>query len=147
MTIVVRTFAVAASPGAVLGYLKDFGNAVAWDRATRWTARQDTGPVTVGSSWHHVSKIRGLTTDLTYTLAEISHGRLVFIGRGEGATSVDTITVRPVPGGSEVTYHVDLEMHGLAKLVTPVIRTEFEKRFDETARRLTESLNRLASAA
>jgi hypothetical protein len=147
MTIVVRTFAVATAPGAVLDYLTDFGNTVEWDPATRQTTRNDGGPIVVGSSWHNVSKIRGLTTELTYTLAERGPARLVFVGRNEGATSVDTITVRPVPGGSEVTYHVDLEMHGLAKLVTPVMRTEFEKRGDETAARLIETLNRLAAAA
>jgi carbon monoxide dehydrogenase subunit G len=147
MTNVMRTFAVAAAPGAVLDYLKDFGNTVEWHPATRRTTRHDTGPVAVGSTWHHVLKVLGLTTELTYTLAELGPDRLVFVGGNEGATSVGTITVRPVPGGSEVTYHLDLEVHGLAKLVTPVMKIEFEKLGDETASRLTETLNRLASAA
>jgi len=69
------------------------------------------------------------------------------VGRNDGATSIDTITVRPVSGGSEVTYHVDLEVHGLAKLATPVMRIEFEKLGNETAARLTDVLNRLTSAA
>jgi carbon monoxide dehydrogenase subunit G len=147
MTIVVRTFTVTASPGVVLEYLTDFGNTEEWDPATQRTIRHGSGPIVVGTSWHNVSKIRGLTTELTYTLAVRDSDRIVFIGRNEGATSIDTITARPVAGGSEVTYHVDLEMHGLAKLAAPVMRSEFEKLGNETASRLTVALNRLAQAA
>jgi carbon monoxide dehydrogenase subunit G len=147
MTIVSRTFAVAAAPDKVLEYLQDFGNTEEWDPATQRTTRIDAGPIGVGSSWHNASKILGVTAELTYTLTAVESDKLVFLGRNEGATAIDTITVRPVAGGSEVTYHVDLEMHGLAKLMTPVMRTEFEKLGDETAARLADVLNRLTSAA
>jgi carbon monoxide dehydrogenase subunit G len=147
MTIVARTFAVHAAPDTVLEYLRDFGNTLEWDPATRRTTRTDAGPIGVGSSWHHEARIFGVTAALTYTLAAMERDRLVFVGRNDGATSVDTITVRPVGGGSEVTYHVDLEVHGLAKLATPVMRIEFEKLGNETAARLTDVLNRLTPAA
>jgi carbon monoxide dehydrogenase subunit G len=147
MTIVSRTFAVSAAPDMVLEYLQDFGNTEEWDPATRRTTRIDTGPIGVGSSWHNASKILGVTAELTYTLATVESDKLVFLGRNEGATATGTITVRPVPGGSEVTYHVDLEMHGLAKLMTPVMKIEFEKLGTETAARLTDVLNRLTRAA
>jgi hypothetical protein len=142
VTIVVRTFAVAASPAAVLAYLMDFGH-------TRDTAaaRHDSGPVTVGSCWQHESRILGRTAELTYTLAELGPDRVVFVGRNENATSIEAITVRPAGGGSEVTYRADLEIHGLAKLATPVMRSEFEKLGDRTAARLTAALNDLESAA
>jgi hypothetical protein len=42
---------------------------------------------------------------------------------------------------------VDLEVHGLAKLATPVLRAEAEKLATETALRLTGVLNRLTSPA
>jgi carbon monoxide dehydrogenase subunit G len=147
MTIVARTFAVTAAPDTVLEYLRDFGNTRVWDPATRRTTRADAGPIGVGSSWHNESRILGVTAALTYTLAAVESDKLVFLGHNEGATSVETITVRPVAGGCEITYHVDLEMHGLAKLATPVMRIEFEKLGDETAARLTDVLNRLTSAA
>jgi Polyketide cyclase / dehydrase and lipid transport len=142
VTIVMRTFAVTASPAAVLEYVKDFGNTR--DRAV---TRHDDGPVTVGSSWQHESRIRGRPAELTYSLTELGPDRVVFVGRSENATSIEVVTVRPAAGGSEVTYRADLEMHGLAKLATPVMRSEFEKLADETAARLTAALNDLASAA
>jgi len=128
MTIVMRTFTVRAPAAAVLEYFQDFGNARQWEPAAR-------------------ARILGVTTELTYTLAAVERDRLVFIGRNEGATSTDTITVRPVEAGTEVTYHVDLEMHGLAKLATRVLRTEFDRLATETVARLTVALNRLATLA
>ncbi|GGK88575.1 SRPBCC family protein [Mangrovihabitans endophyticus] len=148
MTIVVeRTFTVAAPAGAVLDYLADFGNTNHWDPATRSTTRVDTGPIRVGATWQNQSRVLGVTTDLTYTLCAWEPERLVFVGRNEGATSTDTITVRPAADGCAVTYHVDLEMHGLAKLATPVMRVEFEKLAARTEANLTEALNRLTSPA
>lgn len=147
MITISRTFTVAATVDAVLAYLKDFGNAGGGDAATRQTIRADDGPLGVGASWHNTSRIFGVTAELTYTLQAVGSDRLVFVGRSEGATSTDTITVCPTAVGSEVTYRVDLEMHGLAKLATPVMRIEFEKLGDETAARLTDALNRLTSAA
>jgi carbon monoxide dehydrogenase subunit G len=147
MTVVSRTFVVTAAPGTVLDYLMDFGHTNEWDPATQRTTRIGSGPVTVGAAWHNVAKVRGVTTELTYCLAALESDRLVFIGRNEGATSTDTITVRPLGGSSEVTYHVDLEMHGLAKLITPVMKIEFEKLANEVVIRLTGLLNRLPSAA
>jgi carbon monoxide dehydrogenase subunit G len=147
MITISRTFTVAAPADAVLAYLKDFGNTNEWDPATQKTVRTGNGPLHVGATWHNTSKVLGVTTEMTYTLQAVESDRLVFAGRNEGATSTDTITVRPAAGGSEVSYHLELEMHGLAKLATPVMKFEFEKLGTETAARLTDVLNRLASAA
>ncbi|HET6531206.1 MAG TPA: SRPBCC family protein [Actinoplanes sp.] len=141
--VVARTFTVAAAAPAVIGYLIDFGHTPNWDPAMRRAIRHDTGPVVVGSRWHTETKVLGVSADLAYTLADAGPDRLVFVGHGEAATSATTLTARPVDGGTEVTYHVDLEMHGVAKLATPVMRIEFEKLGTEAAARLTAVLNRL----
>lgn len=143
MTVVARTLTVRAAPGRVLDHLRDFGNSARWDPAAR-TVRLDEGPIAVGSSWHHHSKIRGVAIELTYALSVAERDRLVFVGRNEGATSTETVTVRTVAGGTEVTYHVDLQIHGLAKLMTPVMRAEFERLGTAIAARLTDVLDRLA---
>ena len=127
MIVVERTLAVAAAPAPALAYLTDFANTAAWGPAVRQTTRNGAGPIVPGSSWHQVCRILGITTELTYTLVLAEPGRLVFQGRTEGATCLDEVTVRPAGTGSEVTYRVELEMHGLAKLATPVIKMELEK--------------------
>jgi carbon monoxide dehydrogenase subunit G len=145
--VVVREFRVTASAQAVLDYLKDFGNTEQWDPGGRRTTRIDDGPIVIGSTWQYEAKILGLSTALTYTLCELTGDRLVFIGRNEGATSTDTITVRPIEEGSDVTYHLNLEMHGLAKLATPVMKIEFAKLGDATASRLARVLDNLGAQA
>ena len=145
MIVVERTLAVTAAPGPVLGYLTDFGHTAEWDPAVQRADRNDAGPLQPGANWHQVAKILGVTTELTCTLVTAEPGRLVFHGRNEGATRTDTVTVRHTATGSEVTYRVELEMHGLAKLATPVLKMEFEKLGTASAAALTGALNRLGT--
>ena len=50
----------------------------------------DSGPIEVGATWHNVSKIAGLTTELDYRLASVSAQELVFAGENKTATTTDT---------------------------------------------------------
>ncbi len=143
MTTVERTFSVNPAPNVVIDYLKDFGHATEWDPGTQSCERVDLGPVSVGATWHNESKILGIGTELTYTLEQLADDKIVLVGKNDTATSIDTISVRPAGAGSEVTYHVDLEMHGAAKLATPVVKLEFEKLGRDTEKQLTEVLNKL----
>lgn len=143
MPSVSRTFTVTPPPHEVLDYLKDFGNAEKWDPGTQSCNRTDSGPVTVGSTWHNVSKIAGVTTELTYTLTELTDSRVVFEGKNSSATSLDTIVVEPVEGGSRVRYRADLTMHGLAVLMAPAMKLLFEKIAGDTEKQLTGVLNAL----
>jgi carbon monoxide dehydrogenase subunit G len=143
MPTVERRFNVIAAPATVLGYLKDFSTAERWDPGTETCTRTSEGPVTVGSTWHNVSKVAGLTTELDYRLTEMSADHLVFVGENDSATSTDSITVRPDGAGSEVRYHAEIEMHGLAKLAAPAIKLIFEKIGNDTAERMTAVLNGL----
>ncbi|MCO8274737.1 SRPBCC family protein [Actinoplanes sp. TRM 88003] len=147
MIVVERTLACSADPGAALGYLSDFGNTAVWDPAVRQATRGNTGPIAPGATWHQACRLLGISTEMTYTLVEVTPGRLVFHGRNEGATCVDTVTVRPAEPGCEVTYRIELELHGLAKLATPVIKMEFEKLGTAGATALTEALDLLAPGA
>jgi carbon monoxide dehydrogenase subunit G len=145
MIVVERTFTVAAAPAVVLGYLSDFAHTQEWDPAAQQTVRAGSGPIRPGTSWHQICKIFGITTELIYTLAAADDRRLVFHGRNEGATCTDTIVVQPTGRGSEVTYRVEAEMHGLAKLATPVLKIEFEKLGTASVAALTTALDGLVS--
>lgn len=147
MIVVERTFTVETTPGAALAYLKDFANAQEWDGAAQRTTRGDGGPLQPGATWRQARRIFGITAELTWTLIEATGDRLLFHGRNEAATCTETVTVRPAPGGTEVTCRVELEMHGLAKLATPVMKIEFEKLGTASAAGLSQALNRLAAPA
>lgn len=144
MIVVERSFTVTADPGTVLGYLSDFTHTEEWESAVQRTTRTGTGPIAPGATWHQTCRIFGITTELTWTLVAADPERLVFHGRNEGATCTDTVLVRPAGPGSEVTYRVEAEMHGLAKLATPVLKIEFEKLGTASVAALTATLDRLA---
>jgi len=147
MTTVERTFSVQLPPHQVLDYLKDFANAEEWDPGTVKCTQTSTGPVQVGSSWHNTSKIAGVTTELTYTLAELTAERVVFRGSNDSATTEDTITVRPAGNGTQLTYHAELNISGvMGKLAAPATKLLFEKLGRDTERQLTEVLNSRAAS-
>jgi carbon monoxide dehydrogenase subunit G len=146
MPMVTRSFHVTPGPQTVIGYLSDFGNAEQWDPGTVSCTRTDVGAVAVGASWHNVSKVAGVTTELTYTLQRLTSDTIVFVGKNKGATSTDTITVVPDGAGSNVTYRADLEMHGAAALLAPAMKLIFEKVANDTEQRLTQVLNALPAA-
>jgi carbon monoxide dehydrogenase subunit G len=145
MIVVERTFAVTAAPGPVHAYLADYANTSQWDPSVRQTTRSDDGPPVPGSTWHHVGKVCGITAELVCTLITVEPQRLLFHGRNEGTARFDTVTLLPAPDGTEVTYRVELEIHGLAKLATPLLKIEFEKLATESVTRLTGALNGLAA--
>lgn len=145
MTTVSRTFTVSPPPSVVLAYLKDFAHAEEWDPGTESCTRNGDGPVQVGSTWHNVSKIAGVSTELTYELTELAGDHVQFVGTNDTATSTDTITVVPHEGGSEVTYEAVIEMEGAAKLASPIIKLVFEKVGNDTEDDMVRVLNGLGN--
>jgi carbon monoxide dehydrogenase subunit G len=143
MPSVSRTFAVTTPPDRVIDYLKDFGNATEWDPGTQSCTRDGEGPIEVGSTWRNVSKIVGVTAELTYTLNTLSNRTLVFVGKNNSSTSVDTIVVDASGAGSVITYQADLEMKGAAKLLSPAMKIVFERVANDTKKQLTSVLNGL----
>jgi|SRR5215218_215608 carbon monoxide dehydrogenase subunit G len=143
MPTVSRTFSVSPPPQQVIDYLKDFANAVEWDPGTQRCTRIDSGAIVEGASWHNVSKIFGVTAELTYTLDVLNANNIVLIGKNKSSTSVEDIYIDAVNTGSVITYRNDLEMHGPLKLLNPVLKLAFEKLATETEQQLTSVLNRL----
>jgi carbon monoxide dehydrogenase subunit G len=146
MATVSRTFTVSPPPSVVVDYLKDFANAEQWESGTQSCERVDTGPVTEGAYWHHVSRILGRTAELTYTLDELTERRVVFVGENGSSTSVDTLTVDPEGAGSLVTYEAELQMHGTARLLGPMVTRALKRLAGDTEMRLTAALNALLPA-
>lgn len=144
MTTVSRTFTVKPAPAVVLDYLRDFSHAEEWDPGTVSCTRNDSGPVQVGSTWHNVSKIAGISTELTYELVRSTEDTVELVGTNETARSTDTITVVPHGEGSEVTYQAVIEMHGAAKLASPLVKLVFEKVGNDTEDDMVRVLDGLA---
>ena len=146
MPTVSRQFSVKSPPTQVVEYLKNFENAEDWDPGTQTCTRTSSGPVAEGATWHNVSKVVGVTAELTYTLKELTESRLVFVGENKSSTSRDTITVDKADTGSLLTYRADLTMKGAAKVLNPVMKIVFEKLANDTEKQMTAVLNRLTAS-
>ena len=138
-----RTFSVSPTPHQVVDYLKDFGNAVEWDPGTQECTRIDNGPIVQGASWRNVSKILGVTAELTYTLERLDASNLVFVGINKSSTSTERICVDAANTGSVITYRNELDMRGPIALFNPVLKLYFEKLANDTEKQLASVLNRL----
>lgn len=143
MSTVSRTFSVDAAPEIVIPYLADFAHAEQWDPGTVRCTRIDDGPVRVGSSWRNTSKIAGISTELTYTLEQLTDERIVLVGRNSTATSTEIIDVTRSGTGSTITYTNEVQFNGAAKLAAPLGKVVFEKLGNTTEKQLVETLSTL----
>jgi Polyketide cyclase / dehydrase and lipid transport len=143
VSTVSRTFRVEVPPEIVIPYLADFVHAEDWDPGTVRCVRNDDGPIRVGSSWHNTSKIVGITTELTYTLEQLTDERIVLVGRNDTATSTETINVARSDTGSSITYANEVQFNGAAKLAAPLGKVVFEKFGNDTEKQLVKTLNAL----
>jgi carbon monoxide dehydrogenase subunit G len=143
MSTVSRTFRVDVPPEIAVPYLADFTHAERWDPGTVRCVRSDSGPVMVGSTWHNTSKIAGISTELTYTLEQLTDERIVLVGRNDTATSTETIDVTSSGTGSSITYTNEVQFTGAAKLAAPLGKLVFEKLGNDTEKQLIETLNAL----
>jgi uncharacterized protein YndB with AHSA1/START domain len=139
-----RTVTVAKPSDRVWEYLSDFRSTNDWDPGTVETVRTsgDGGP---GTTYHNTSKFLGHETELTYVVTEVVPGRRISLQGDNGAiTTYDTITVEPAAGGgTAVTYRVEFELHGLAKVADPVMGFPAKKLGDDAEQSLQEALDRL----
>lgn len=144
MISVERTFDVDKPVDVVIDYLQDFANATQWDPGTKSCTQKTPGPVGIGTQWHNVSEIRGRETELTYELVHLEPGHMTLVGKNKTATSTDDIRVVAASGGSTVTYHAQIELHGVAKIAGPFLGGEFERLGDETRDSMTVAIARLS---
>lgn len=145
MVDVTRTFTVAVARENAAAYLRDFAHASEWDPGTQSCTQVSDGPVAAGTQWHNVSKLFGITTELTYTLVTDEPNHIVFEGENKTATSVDDITLTDEgPQSTRIDYHARVEFNGAAKVAGPFLKAGFEAKVaPETVEKMTEALERL----
>ena len=144
MITVVRTVRTAAAIDVVWPYLSDFTNAEQWDPATVSCTRTDAGPVDVGATYQNVSRFRGRTTTLEYTVETFDPPHhFVLIGRNKSVSSRDDMTLSSVDAGTELVYTARFSFSGLARLAEPLLKGALTKLADDTAVSLKRNLDAL----
>jgi uncharacterized protein YndB with AHSA1/START domain len=138
-----RTVVVDKPLNAVFDYLSDFTTTTEWDPGTVTTVRE-SGDGSVGTVYLNTSQFLGRQSELTYVVHERVDGQLIALrGENKTLTAVDTMTFRPVPSGTEVTYTADFTFKGAARLVAPLLGPAFKKLGDEAETGMRKALNQL----
>ena len=138
-----RTVRTDAPIERVYAYLSDFTTTTEWDPGTVRTTREQ-GDGGVGTTYRNVSKFAGRETTLTYAVQQLSQPELIRL-RGENKTVVatDTMRLRPLGAGTEVTYQVEFAFQGLARYLEPLLRLPLKKLADDGAAGMKSALDRL----
>jgi hypothetical protein len=110
----------------VFAYLSDFSTTQEWDPGVVEARRVEDGPVGAGSKFVIVARFLGRETTLTYEIVDLVP-RVSVTLRGENSTVVsrDTITCKPDPRGTRVTYDAELTLKGPLKLADPLLALAF----------------------
>ncbi len=127
----------------VFDYLTDFTTTTEWDPGTVVTVlrRGDGG---VGTTYLNTSTFMGRQTKLTYVVRELVPGeRIRLEGENKTVISVDTMSFRQLPAGTEVTYSAEFTFKGATRFFAPLFKPALERLGQQAQAGLRESLGRL----
>jgi hypothetical protein len=138
-----RTVVVSKPLRAVFEYLSDFTTTTDWDPGTVITMREH-GNGGVGTTYLNTSRFLGRTTQLIYTVEELTDQQLTRLrGQNKTVTAVDTMTFRQLASGTEVTYTAEFTFNGPSRFTAPLLKPAFERLGNKAAAGMRQALNRL----
>ena len=141
----VRTVETVSPIEVVAPYLCDFTTTEDWDPGTVTTQRV-SGDGGEGTRYRNVSSFLGRKTELTYVVVDLEQGRrIALVGSNKTVTAHDTMTFEAVGAGTKVTYEVDFQFQGLARLVAPLLRPALARLADKGRDGMQDALDRLAA--
>jgi len=143
MTSIVHSVEIGRSPEEVFDYLGELEKHGEWQEQIVSVEVETDGPTRVGSRATEVRRAPGLKVKSTYEITEYDPPRKASFRVINGPVRpFGTVTVEPVGDGSRarVTLEIDLESHGVGKLLAPLAMRDMRKRVPEDQTRLKERL-------
>jgi carbon monoxide dehydrogenase subunit G len=138
-----RTVVVGKPLDEVFAYLSDFTTTTEWDPGTVTTVL-DRGDGGVGTTYLNTSVFLGRKTQLTYVVRELVPGeRIRLQGENQTVIATDTMSLRGVETGTEVTYAAEFTFKGPARFLAPLLRPALERLGNQAEAGLREALSRL----
>ena len=143
MAHIATSVEIARSPEDVFAYLADFARHPEWQEGLVSVMVETEGPMRVGTRVVHRRKLGPQTVATTSELTAYDPPHLVsFRGidgpiRAEGSQRVE-----PASNGSRVFFEMELEGHGLGKLMLPMARKQAARQVaasHEKLKRILES--------
>jgi carbon monoxide dehydrogenase subunit G len=126
----------------VYDYMADFRSVEQWDETVteaKLIGNQEPGK---GARYSVTFKFAGRENTFEYETLEADRPHRVLLKADSGSVvSLDTITVREIAEGTELTYDAKLDPKGLAKLADPALGLLFKRLGDNAAKGLARELD------
>ena len=141
--MITNSIEIDRSPEEVFAYLDQLDRHSEWQSTLVSTNVETEGPTRVGSRAVNRRKVPGGARDFSYEVTEHDPPRKVSFRGDQGSIRpVGSVTVEPLDDGrrSRVEVRLDLQGHGLGKLVAPFARRQAAKEMPGDSARLKARL-------
>ncbi len=144
MAAIVESIEIARPPEDVFPYVTDSSRLAEWQESIVSTRLEGGGPPTVGSRVSVTRRIGRAERTMTVELTELNPPRSWAVRGIDGPIRGNVRgTIEPLDDGarSRVTIELDLEGHGIGKLLVPlVVRRQAQKELPKNQQNLKERL-------
>lgn len=133
MTVVEYSGTVRAPPQRVFDALADVASSPQWLKGVSEAAVVTPGPAGVGTRFTQtrVTMGRPSKVDGTFVAYEPARKLVLDIKRDGKPAGVVTWSLAPEGAGTRVTAHIDFQLPGLMKLMTPMVKNVIRKQNEE----------------
>jgi hypothetical protein len=145
MPPIVETIEIASPPEVVFAYATDPAYFADWQQGVVRAEAVGTGPAAVGERCRTTRQIGGTERVSTQEITELAPPRRWAVRGIDGPIRANVgVTIEPLADGerSRVTVSIDLEGHGVGRMLVPAIRREVAKQTPNSCRALKERLER-----
>lgn len=126
-------------------FVADFANSSTWDPGVASAERIDAGPLGVGAQYRLGVRMRGRVAPMEYRITTFdAPRRVVLTGEGSGVSAVDDIRFEPAGAGTRIDYVADIQLSGMARLLTPFLGGTFAKIARDAVGGMQRGLDELA---
>jgi len=141
--MIVESVEIDRAPEEVFAYLDQVERHGEWQGQIVSVELETEGPTRVGTRVRETRRVPGGPREMTYEVSQHEPPRKSsFRGLDGPVRAVGTVTVEPVGEGSRsrVTLELDLQGHGIGKLVAPLARRAAAKQVPKDQARLKQML-------
>jgi Polyketide cyclase / dehydrase and lipid transport len=143
MATIVESVEINRRPEDVFAYLDQLDRHKEWDDQILSTRVETEGPTRVGTRATDTRKVPIGKQDITYEITEHdAPRRAAFRGVRGPVRPVGVMTVEPLDDGSRsrVTIEIELQGHGIGKLLAPLANRDARKHVPGSQAKLKERL-------
>lgn len=147
MATYTATIDVPTSPEETFAFLSRFSTTAEWDPGVVEAEDLTGGEPRVGSRYRVVAVAAGSRSELVYEVVELEAPHRVRLVADNGRfRSDDMIACEPAHGGgTRVRYDAHLTLHGIGRIVDPLLGLAFRRIGDRAAEGLRTTLESRAS--